>query len=140
MVDRAALPAPADEQGQRAAISPRTPAEEILAGIWEQILRVRPGDVRSSFFALGGHSLLVARLAAAIRAKFEVDPPLRRLYEAPTLERQAALVEELLLEQLEQISEAEARRLNAVGALCASDGDAERTQVSHPMTTERCDE
>ncbi len=139
-VDRAALPAPADEQGQRAAISPRTPAEEILAGIWEQILRVRPGDVRSSFFALGGHSLLVARLAAAIRAKFEVDPPLRRLYEAPTLERQAALVEELLLEQLEQISEAEARRLNAVGALCASDGDAERTQVSHPMTTERCDE
>ncbi len=97
-VDRRALPDP-DAEGDRAAWGrpafepPRTPTEEALAGLWRELLGVERVGRDDDFFALGGHSLLVARLVAHLSEKLGVDLPLRAVFEAPTLARLAAAVE-----------------------------------------------
>ncbi|MET0395972.1 MAG: condensation domain-containing protein, partial [Longimicrobiaceae bacterium] len=83
-VDLAALPSP-DALASDDYAAPRTPAEEILAGIWAQVLRVERVGVRDNFFALGGHSLLATRVVSRIRAAFGVEVPLRAVFEAPDL-------------------------------------------------------
>ena len=90
-VDRQALPAP----GWTAAVdfvAPRTPLEDLLAGIWAELLGVSRVGVDDNFFALGGHSLLATRLAARVRAALGVELPLARLFAAPTV---AGLAREL---------------------------------------------
>jgi amino acid adenylation domain-containing protein len=66
-------------------VAPATPAEEALAGIWQELLGVSPVGVRDSFFDLGGHSLLATQLLARISARFGVELPLTALFEAPTI-------------------------------------------------------
>jgi amino acid adenylation domain-containing protein/FkbH-like protein len=95
-VDRAALPAPdyvhsglARSEGEL-----RTPAEEVIAGIWEDVLRLERVGRNDQFFDLGGHSLLATRVVSRIRQAFDVDLPLRTLFEAPVL---AALTERVQL-------------------------------------------
>jgi amino acid adenylation domain-containing protein len=85
-VDRRALaalrPRPA-LQGDR--LPPRTPSEEILAGIWERVLKIEGMGGRDNFFDLGGHSLLATQVISRVREAFAVELPLRALFEAPTL-------------------------------------------------------
>jgi acyl carrier protein len=90
-VDRRALPAP-DWQSGAAHVAPRTALEEVLAGFWREMLGVEQVGVRDSFFRLGGHSLLASRLVARVRGTFQVELPLRRLFESPTIEALAAAV------------------------------------------------
>ncbi|HET7233244.1 MAG TPA: amino acid adenylation domain-containing protein [Longimicrobium sp.] len=93
-VDRRALPAPgaqAVHAGEHAA--PRTPAEEVLAGIWQRVLRVDDVGIDDDFFALGGHSLLAAQVVSRVRQAFGVELPLRAVFEAPTVRRLAARLE-----------------------------------------------
>ncbi|MEA2691483.1 MAG: hypothetical protein QOJ16_870, partial [Acidobacteriota bacterium] len=98
-VDRAALPAPEGRPGRPAAGRPRTPAEELMAGLWEEVLGIDgiggigPGD---GFFELGGHSLLATRLVSRIRETFGVDLPLRAVFDDPTLAGLAAAAERAL--------------------------------------------
>ncbi len=88
-VDRRALPAPERPGSGVGLRSPRTPTEEILAGIWEAVLG-RPGvGVDENFFAVGGHSLLAAQVVARVREHFGVELPVARVFEAPTVEAQA---------------------------------------------------
>ncbi len=69
------------------------PYEEVLAGIWAEILHtVRPGT-RQNFFAMGGHSLLATRMIARVRRVFQVDVPLRTIFEAPTIAELAVWIE-----------------------------------------------
>jgi amino acid adenylation domain-containing protein len=86
-LDRAVLPAP--EQARPAAVSacvaPRTPVEEILAGIWSETLGVERAGVHDSFFELGGHSLIATRVIARVREAFKVELSVRKLFEAPTV-------------------------------------------------------
>jgi amino acid adenylation domain-containing protein len=94
-LDRRALPAPdfASEEGRYAA--PRTPAEEVLAGIWAEVLRLERVGVEESFFEMGGHSLLATRVVSRVREVFGVQLPLRALFEGPTVAELAGRVEEM---------------------------------------------
>ncbi|MCY1042404.1 amino acid adenylation domain-containing protein, partial [Corallococcus sp. bb12-1] len=90
-VDRKALPAPeAQAHGHEA---PRPGTEEKLAALWADVLRVPTVGAQDDFFALGGHSLLATRVVARIRAAFDVELPVRALFEEPTLRRLAARIE-----------------------------------------------
>jgi amino acid adenylation domain-containing protein len=94
-VDRKALPAPELASAEERYVAPRTPVEEVLAGIWAEVLRLERVGVEESFFGLGGHSLLATRVLSRIRAVFSVELPLRALFEGPTVAELAGRVEEM---------------------------------------------
>ncbi|HEX3129221.1 MAG TPA: amino acid adenylation domain-containing protein, partial [Thermoanaerobaculia bacterium] len=91
-VDRKALPAP-DLERREAVAAERSPVEELLAGIWAELLGVSPIASGESFFELGGHSLLATRMLSRVRAVLGVEIPLRAVFEEPTLAGFAARVE-----------------------------------------------
>ncbi len=91
-LDRRALPAPEHTAARETYVAPRTAAEEVVAGIWAETLRLERVGVAESFFELGGHSLLATRVASRIREVFGVELPLRALFESPTVAALAARV------------------------------------------------
>jgi len=86
-VDRSALPAAEQEQAElrRNFVPPQTPAEKVLAGIWTEVLGLDQVSIHDNFFELGGHSLLVTQVISRARAAFEVEIPLRSIFESPTV-------------------------------------------------------
>ncbi|HSS52103.1 MAG TPA: amino acid adenylation domain-containing protein, partial [Thermoanaerobaculia bacterium] len=91
-VDRRALPAPALPARAGASTAPRDPQEEILAGLFGQVLGIDGLGVFDSFFELGGHSLLATQLISKVRQVFGREVPLRALFENPTVAGLAAVV------------------------------------------------
>ncbi len=93
-VDRRALPAPESARPElaNAYVAPRTPTEEILAGIWAQVLGIERIGIHDNFFDLGGHSLLATQVISRAREAFGIELPLRSLFESPTV---AALAEQV---------------------------------------------
>jgi amino acid adenylation domain-containing protein len=100
-VDRRALPRPDQVQPRResAYMAPRTPVEEVLAMIWEQILQREHVGVYDNFLELGGHSLLATQIITRIRQALQVELPLRSLFLTPTV---AALAEQVEIAQQAQ--------------------------------------
>ncbi|MDP9122012.1 MAG: condensation domain-containing protein, partial [Acidobacteriota bacterium] len=64
---------------------PRTPAEELLSGLFAEVLETRGVGAEADFFALGGHSLLATQLLSRVRAAFRIELPLRAVFEQPTV-------------------------------------------------------
>jgi amino acid adenylation domain-containing protein len=127
-VDRRALPEPVlqPSAGMRQFVAPRTPAEEAFAQIWRELLQVDRVGVDDNFFELGGHSLLATQLVSRLRDVFEVEVPVRSVFEAPTIAQLAVVIAQRqaeqaadqadidrLLAELEELSDAEAQRLLA---------------------------
>ena len=92
-VDRAALPPPEGGILQAEYVAPRNPVEEVIAGIVSDILAIERVGARDNFFELGGHSLLATQLVSRLRDAFQVDLSLREMFENPTVEGLARLVE-----------------------------------------------
>jgi amino acid adenylation domain-containing protein len=86
-VDRKALPIPVWDETiiRNSYIAPRTPTEEILANIWQEILNLEQVGVNDNFFELGGHSLLATQVVSKIRQIIGIELPLRCLFESPTI-------------------------------------------------------
>jgi amino acid adenylation domain-containing protein/non-ribosomal peptide synthase protein (TIGR01720 family) len=91
-IDRRALPA-AELSDAPERVLPRTPTEQRVAAIWAEVLGVESVGAYDSFFELGGHSLLLTQVLARLRRAFEVEVPLRALFEEPTLEAHARAVD-----------------------------------------------
>jgi amino acid adenylation domain-containing protein len=87
-VDRRALPVPDSRRAdlKDVFVAPRTSTEQSLAGIWAHLLRVERVGVHDNFFELGGHSLLAMQFIARCRDAFEIELPLRALFDNPTIE------------------------------------------------------
>jgi amino acid adenylation domain-containing protein len=94
-VDRGALPLPERDRlaMERNFVAPRTTIEDMLAGIWADVLKVERVGIYNNFFELGGHSLLATQVISRIRHLFQVDVSLRALFESPTVAGLAASVE-----------------------------------------------
>jgi amino acid adenylation domain-containing protein len=109
-LDRRALPEPTATQDESYA-PPETVTEEMLAEIWADLLGRERVGVLDNFFDLGGHSLLAPQVFSRIEEAFQVELPLRALFEAPTVAELATLVEKDLLAQIEEMSDEEAESL-----------------------------
>nr|AIW82283.1 PuwF [Cylindrospermum alatosporum CCALA 988] len=85
-VDRRALPAPDLETSNSSnLVSPRTPTEEIIANIIAEVLRVKNLSIYDNFFEIGGNSLLATQVITRLRETFQIELPLRYLFESPTV-------------------------------------------------------
>ena len=112
-LDRARLPPPNGDRPNLtvAYVPPSSDAEKALARIWSEILGVDRVGVRDNFFDLGGHSLLATRLISRVRDTFQLDLPLRLVFESAGLGEMAAAVEQTMLDEIEAMSEQDAERL-----------------------------
>jgi len=121
-VDRDALAKLKRPDSPDLSAPPQTDTERRVAAIWKEVLE-RPSFGREeSFFAIGGHSLLAARVVARIRTAFNIDLPLRAVFEAPTIAAIGSHIDQVvasrdadvdpeLLEALAGLSEEEVSRL-----------------------------
>jgi amino acid adenylation domain-containing protein len=87
-LDRRALPSPVAPEDLRDS-GPATPFEELLIGLWGQVLGRAPDGVGANFFELGGHSLLATQLVSLIRRQLSIEMPLKVVFEHPVLRTQA---------------------------------------------------
>lgn len=107
-VDRNALPT--DQIGVEVNenyLAPQTPLEQVLAGIFSQILSRERVSTDDSFFDLGGHSLLATQILSRVREAFQLELPLRKLFRAPTVAGLAAAIleDEVQRERVERTAE-----------------------------------
>ncbi|AOX00331.1 hypothetical protein BJP34_13485 [Moorena producens PAL-8-15-08-1] len=92
-VNRRGLPAPDFEQGRSTDfVAPSTPAETVIATILAKVLGQEQVGIHDNFFALGGHSLLATKVISRLREAFEVELPVRAIFESPTVAGLASLV------------------------------------------------
>ncbi|MDB9304386.1 amino acid adenylation domain-containing protein [Nodularia spumigena CS-591/12] len=96
-IDRQALPTVEKISSELgiAYIPPRTPTEQKLAAIWQEILQVEQIGVNDNFFTLGGHSLLGIQLAAIINESLQIELPLKYLFQFPTIASLSAQIDQL---------------------------------------------
>ena len=90
-IDRGALPAP--ESVVREVVGPRSAVESVLVELWGELLGRSEVSVLDNFFELGGHSLLATQVISRVRETFEVEVPLRALFDTPTIAGLAERIE-----------------------------------------------
>lgn len=93
-IDRKSLPLPT--QRNRKYVAPQKPIEIELAKIWTQVLNIQQIGIDDNFFELGGHSLLATQLVSRIGRAWQVEIPLKLLFDSPILATQAESIETLL--------------------------------------------
>ncbi len=105
-------------------VAPRNPMEQELADIWAGLLGVEQVGVHDNFFKLGGNSILATQLLSRVRESFEVDVPLRTVFEVPTvanlviqiIQGRAGLLDSAEMEKvLAELEQEEAQQTAAAG-------------------------
>ncbi|MGD1975304.1 MAG: phosphopantetheine-binding protein, partial [Desulfobacterales bacterium] len=92
-------------------VAPATETEKILVEMWESLLGFESIGVQDNFFDLGGHSLLAMQVISRIQNTFDIAFPLNSFFDATTIAKLAKAVEEILIAELDELSEEEAQRL-----------------------------
>ncbi|HXA86036.1 MAG TPA: condensation domain-containing protein, partial [Candidatus Dormibacteraeota bacterium] len=83
-------------RGGQEYVEPGTVVEEVLAGLWADVLKLERVGIQDNFFAIGGHSLLAAQVISRVRETFGADLPIRILFESPTISTFAAQLQTVL--------------------------------------------
>ncbi|WP_316775277.1 non-ribosomal peptide synthetase [Streptomyces sasae] len=105
-VDRRALHEHSGAGSAPARVAPSGPVEERVAAIWADLLGGAPG-AHDNFFTTGGNSIVGIRLVARIQESFEIDLPVRAVFERPTVAGLAAAVEEIIVAEAGELSDEE---------------------------------
>jgi hypothetical protein len=99
-IDRGALPAGETTVVREVAyVGPRNAVEQVLADIWEPVLGKENIGVHHNFFDLGGHSLLATRVVTRLGETFNLDLPVKYIFENPTISELGKVVVQLLMEE-----------------------------------------
>jgi len=99
-IDRRALPIPnLEKEHLETFVAPRTPVEQAISEIMASVLELQQVGIYDNFFELGGHSLLATQVISRLRQTFNLEFPLRRLLESPTVEGLARTLGNLLENQ-----------------------------------------
>ena len=100
-IDRKAFPEPPGERPTSLIefVSPRNAVEEIVAGVWMEVLGIEKIGVHDNFFDLGGHSLKATQLLSRLRQTFDIDLALREVFEAPTVAGTSVAISTALAEK-----------------------------------------
>ena len=121
-INRHALPEPSSVCPERAMDRPRTPVENSLAEIWAEVLSVREVGIYNNFFELGGHSLAASQVISRVIRAFNLELPIKALFDAPTVAEMAVIITQnqakrasatelaQMLHEVEAITEEEAQR------------------------------
>lgn len=91
-VDRKSLPKPHQGWDEGGYIGPRDAEEEIFCGIFGEIFKQPRISINEDFFQMGGHSLLATQVMSRVQSVFEIEMPLRTLFESPTVAEMAERV------------------------------------------------
>ena len=127
-IDRKALPNPDNKRPDMPAayVPPRSVIESCLGEIWAEVLEIHPVGIHDNFFELGGHSLAALRIISRVIKTFQLELPVKALFDAPTVAQMAALIDgykdqpidverlDQLLNRIENTTEAEAAARVAV--------------------------
>jgi acyl carrier protein len=135
-VDRRALPEPGNKRPNvdTPYVPSRTPVEEEVAKIWAEVLVLNSVGVHDNFLELGGHSLAATRVVSQAIKTFQVEIPLRSLFEAPTVAEMAAVIVERRARKLRQadldrlLTELESLSDNAAQRLLDNQSEEEHTK------------
>ena len=92
-------------------VAPTNDVEQVIAGIWRELLGIDRIGIHDDFFSLGGHSLMATQLVSEVREVFEIDLPLHKFFEAATVSGLAVTVEEILIEKVKGLTDKEVQSL-----------------------------
>jgi acyl carrier protein len=129
-VDTRALPPPgaANRESEKTYEAPRNHVEQTIALIWSELLHVERVGINDNFFELGGHSIFVIQLLSRLNKAFNLDLPLRVIYDWPT---PAELALAVIEKQAEQADSSELRKLLAE-LEGISDDEAQKMEAADP--------
>ncbi len=99
-VEALPLPGPPDPTAAEKVVGPRNPFEAALVEIWNEVLEVEPIGVNDNFFDLGGHSLLATQVSSRIYERFQIELPLKILFDRPTVAELSDALQEAVLANL----------------------------------------
>ena len=83
--------------------APRDDTEQQIARIWQDAFGIDEVGINDSFTRLGGHSLLAIRIVAELRRAFQIDLPVKALFDAPTVAELSSYIKELLIAEIEAL-------------------------------------
>ncbi|MFN6570019.1 non-ribosomal peptide synthetase [Dendronalium sp. ChiSLP03b] len=119
-VDRRALPAPSQDIGLTNFVLPTTPTQKLIADIWSSVLGTTQLGIHNNFFDIGGNSLRAMQVMSLLREAFQLELPLRYLFENPTVAELAKGVNSLQTTQADTITTATINNLKAEAVLDSS--------------------
>ncbi|PEI96983.1 non-ribosomal peptide synthetase, partial [Bacillus pseudomycoides] len=112
-VDRKCLPVPdlSKIETEQKYVAPSNEEEILLVDIWKQVLGIEKIGIHDNFFELGGHSLLATQVISKIRKIFEVNIPVRAIFEKPTILELGKEIVEYIIQEIDQLTEEETNKL-----------------------------